>query len=78
MWQDYTPDRFEMFNESSRLPQTVRRVARLETRPEGVGKAGPDIVLEAWGVPHGRLPTGVRTPSAPVTLYTSTSGTGSG
>jgi hypothetical protein len=23
MWQDYTPDRFGMFNKSSRLPQTV-------------------------------------------------------
>jgi hypothetical protein len=59
MWQDYTPDCFEVFNISSRPPQIVRRAACLETRPERVGGADLDIVLDALGIPHSRLPTGV-------------------
>ena len=59
MWQDYTPDRFEVFNISSRLPQIVRRATRFESRPERVGGADLDIVLDTLGIPHSRLPTGV-------------------
>ena len=67
MWQDYTPDRFEVFNKSSRLPQTVRQAARLETRPGGVGEVNLGIALDALGILHSRLPTGVYAPGAPVT-----------